>query len=101
MPPLIIHKGKKVNEIWTYGASPDVMVCASVKGYINKAIFYEYSIKWVSYLHHHKRLDRKNLLLLDAHKSHIYNLRFIRLMVKNNIEVLAIPSHITCATTPG
>ena len=73
MPPLIIHKGKKVNETLTYGASPDVMVCASVKGYINKAIFYEYAIKWVSYLHHHKRLDRKNLLLLDAHKSHIYN----------------------------
>ena len=22
MPPLIIHKGKKVNETWTYGASP-------------------------------------------------------------------------------
>ena len=32
MPPLIIHKGKKVNETWTYGTSPDVMVHASVKG---------------------------------------------------------------------
>ena len=100
MPPLIIHKGKKVNETWTYGTSPDVMVHTSVKGYINKAIFYEYAIKWVAYLSRHKRLERKNLLLLDAHKSHIYNLRFIRLMIKNGIEVLAIPAHTSHILQP-
>ena len=72
MPPLIIHKGKKVNETWTYGASPDVMVHASAKGYINKAIFYKYAIKWVSSLHCHKRLDRKNLLLAGClQKPHL------------------------------
>ena len=38
-----------------------------------------------------QEIRKKNLLLLDAHISHIYNLIFIRLMTKNGIEVLAIP----------
>ena len=38
-------------------------------------------------------LTRKKVWNLAAHKSHIYNIAFVRLMVHNNIEVMAIPSH--------
>ena len=100
MPPLVIHKGKHVNETWEYGCPPDIMLQASTKGYINKGIFYEYALKWVGWLRCNKRLDKVNLLLIDAHKSHIYNLHFIRLMVRNNIKVLAIPSHTSHIIQP-
>ena len=93
LPPLVIHKGHRVNDSWIQGTSPDIMVRASVKGYINKRIFYEYSLKWIQWLCRYKCLYKRHLLLLDVHKTHIYNIRFIRLMVCNNIEVMAIPAH--------
>ena len=93
LPSLIIHKGRRVDKTWLDGTPKDVMVKASPKGYINKGIFYHYSLKWVQWLKCNDRLKKKNLLLLDAHKSHIYNIDFVRLMVCNNIEVMAIPSH--------
>ena len=82
-----------MGKTWTIGTSRDVIVHASPKGYINKDIFFEYAECWVQYLRRKSRLDKTNIHLLDAHKSHIYNLKFIRLMVENNIEVLAIPAH--------
>ena len=99
LPPLIIHKGRRVNETWLDGIPKDVIVKASPKGYINKGIFYEYSLKWVQWLRCNDRL-KKNLLLLDVHKSHIYNIAFVRLMVCNNIEVMAIPSHTSHVLQP-
>ena len=39
LPPLVIHKGHRVNDSWIQGASPDIMVRASVKGYITKEYF--------------------------------------------------------------
>ena len=99
MPPLVIHKGKHVNETLEYGCPPDIMLQASTKGYISKGIFYEYALKWVGWLRHNKRLDKVNLLLLDAHKRHIYNLHFIRLMVRN-IQVLVIPAHTSHIIQP-
>ena len=100
LPPLIIHKGRRVNETWLDGIPTGIMVKASPKGYINKGIFYEYSLKWVQWLRHNDRLRKKNILLLDAHKSHIYNIAFVRLMVHNNIEVMAIPSHTSHVLQP-
>ena len=69
MPPLIIHKGKQVGKTWTIGASRDVIVHASAKGYINKDIFFEYAECWVQYLRRKSRLDKTNILLLDAHNA--------------------------------
>ena len=77
-----------------------IMVRASAKGYINRGIFYEYSLKWIQWLCRNQCLQKKNLLLLDVYKSHIYNLRFIRLMVHNNIEVMAIPAHTSHVMQP-
>ena len=73
LPSLIIHKGWRVNDTWIQDASPDIVIRASVKGYINKGIFDEYSPKWIQWLCRNHCLHKKNFLLLDAHKSHIYN----------------------------
>ena len=59
--PLILHKGKQVGKTWTIGASRDVIVHASVKGYINKDIFFEYAELWVQYLRRKSRLDKTNI----------------------------------------
>ena len=78
MPSIVIYKGKQVSKTWTIGTSRDVIVCTSVKGYINKGIFYEYAECWVQYLRRRNKLDKTNILLLDAHKSHKIILRFLQ-----------------------
>lgn len=100
LPPLIIHNGRRVNDTWIKGAPADIMVRASQKGCINKGILHEYSLKWIQWLHYNGCLAKKNLLLLDAHKSHINNIQFLILMVCNNIEVMAIPSHTSHILQP-
>ena len=47
-----------------------------------------------------KMFDRPHLLLLDAHKSHVYNIHFLKLMLEFIIGVLAIPSHTSHKIQP-
>ena len=95
MPPLIIYKGAKMSDLWLLNKPPNVTLHCSPKGWINKQVFFEYAQNWIRWLKKHEGLstDRKHLLIPDAHKSHIYNLQFLKLMTSNNIEVLAIPGH--------
>ena len=76
------------------------MVRASVNGWINKDIFLEYATRWLRWMHTWKLLDRPHLLLLDVHKSHVYNIQFLKLMKEFNIGVLAIPSHTSHKIQP-
>ena len=100
VPPMVIHKGGKVNAAWLRDAPIGVDVRASVNGWINHGLFLEYSTRWLRWMKNHKMLDRPHILLLDSHKSHIYNIRFIRLMKEFNIHVLAIPPHTSHHTQP-
>ena len=45
------------------------------------------------YLKTHKLLDRPHLLIIDLHKSHVYNVAFFDCMKANNIHVMAISPH--------
>ena len=99
-PPLVIFKGAKVSEAWQTNAPPNVTVRASTKGWINKDVFLNYAVRWVHWLKRNQRLGKPHLLLLDAHKSHIYNRPFLLLMVANKIEVLAIPGHTSHVLQP-
>ena len=99
-PPLVIFKGAKVNDAWVANVPSNITVKASPKGWINKDVFFRYSIRWVQWLKRCNHLNKKHLLLLDAHKSHIYNLPFLNLMVANKIEVLAIPGHTSHVLQP-
>ena len=44
--------------------------------------------------------NRKNLLIVDGHKSHLYNLPFYEAMRANGIEVLMIPPHMSHVLQP-
>ena len=92
VPPLIIHKGGKVSDTWHINCPVGVMVRASQKGWINRDILFEYTVRLIRFMKTHGLLGNQHLLLLDAHKSHIYNIRFIKMCKRFNIDVLAIPS---------
>ena len=74
VPPVIIHKGGKVSDTWQINWLVGVMVRASPKGWINRDIFFEYTVRWIRFMKTHGLLGKCHLLLLDAHKSHIYNI---------------------------
>ena len=93
VPPMVIHRGERVQEPWTQHASVGVCVAAMLKGYITKQKFHEYGAHFVRWLKTHKMLDRPHLLILDSRKSHVYNVAFFDLMKEMNIHVMAIPPH--------
>ena len=98
VPPMVIHKGERVQEPWTRDVPVGVHITATSKGYITRQKFHEYGARFVRYLKTHKIIDRPHLLIVDSHKSHIYNVAFFDLMIGMNIHVMAIPpphtSHI-------
>ena len=63
------------------------------KGYITKSRFHEYGLSFVKLLKANRLADKTNLLIVDGHKIHIYNLSFYEAMRVNNIEILTIPPH--------
>ena len=95
IPPVIIHKGEKVSDMWCINCPDGVMVQASPKGWINHDIFFEYTVRWIRYMKTQSLLGKCHLLLLDAHKLHAFNIRFIKICKCFSIDVLAIPSHMT------
>ena len=70
-----------------------VRLAATMKGYITKLKFHEYGMIFVKYLALFNLLDQPNLLIIDSHKSHVYNVTFYDEMKESNVHVLAIPPH--------
>lgn len=93
VPPMVIHKACRVQESWKIKAPGDVRLAATTKGYITKSRFHEYGIRFIRYLKQHGLADRPNLLIIDGHKSHVYNLPFYTTMRDNNVEIITIPPH--------
>ena len=98
-PPLIIHKGTYVSKDWLKNQQ-GARVAATTNGYITKLMFHEYAIRFVLFLRRNGMLDRPHLLLIDSHKSHVYNYPFLRNMLSNNIQVMAIPPHCSHIVQP-
>ena len=93
VPPLIIHKGQRVQETWNLKAPGNMKIAATERGYIMKSKFHEYGLHFVKFLKSNGLADKMNLLIIDRHKSHLYNLPFYKAMRANNIEILIIPPH--------
>ena len=66
VPPMIIHKGKRVQEDWVRKAPGDVRVAATTRGYITKAKFHEYGLRFAHYLRQQELNDRPNMLIVTA-----------------------------------
>ena len=95
-PPMVIHKGQWVQETWRMKAPGDMQLAATDRGYITKSRFHQYGVSFIKYLKQEGLANHKNLLIVDGHKSHLYNLPFYEVMRENNVEVLTIP----CPTLP-
>ena len=93
VPPLIIHKGQRVQETWQIKAPGNMKITATERGYIMKSKFHEYSLHFVKFLKANGLVDKTNLLIIDGHKSHLYNLSLYEAMRANNIEILTILPH--------
>ena len=98
--PLVIHKGQRVQETWRMKAPGEIQLSATTKGYITKSRFHQYGVHFIKFLKHEGLANRKNLLIVDGHKSHLYNLPFYEAMRANSIEVLTIPPHMSHVLQP-
>ena len=57
MPPLVIHKGSKMSDLWLLNKPPNVTLRCSPKGWINKQVFFEYAQNWIRWLKRHEGLS--------------------------------------------
>ena len=91
-PPIVIHKSTHVNQS-SLTNRQGARVAATTNGYIRESKFHEYAIRFVLFLKRNGLMDRTHLLIIDSHKSHVYNYPFLQYMLSNNIQVMAIPDH--------
>ena len=56
-PPVVIHKGQRVQANWSDGMPHFVKLAATSKGYITKHQFHQYSICFMQYLAQIGKLD--------------------------------------------
>ena len=75
-------------------------LAATKKGYITKSQFHEYGLAFIRYLKANGLADKTNLLILDGHKSHLYNFSFYKAMRVNNVKILTIPPHTSHIIQP-
>ena len=99
-PPMVIHKSQWVQETWRMKALGDMQLAATDRGYITKSRFHHYGVSFIKYLKQEGLANHKNLLIVDGHKSHLYNLPFYEVMRENNVEVLTIPPHTSHVLQP-
>ena len=102
MPPLVIFKANKIKPEWREAAPTGYMIRGSATGYINGRLFQEFGEHFVRFLTEKKILGGNNkvLLLLDMHKSHLFNLGFMEYMKSKNVEVCCFPLHCTHILQP-
>lgn len=100
VPPMVIFKGERVQAQWLDFAPKNMPIRATKSGYINANIFFEYMKMFVHFLNATGKLQEGNVLLLDCHYSHVFNLQFMDLMVANNIRVWSLHPHTTHAVQP-
>ena len=63
-PPLVLHKGQRVQANWSDSMPHFIKLAATSKGYITKHQFHQYGICFVQYLTKIGHLDRPNLLIM-------------------------------------
>ena len=76
--PMIL-KAAKVHTDWHDPAPSGYIMRVSASGYINRDLFLKYGEKFVSFLKEKHLLPSKKkiMILLDLHKSHLFNYQFM------------------------
>ena len=99
--PLIVFKGKRVNEELVNTAPAGWTVKFTENGWMNGIVFEQW-LQEVFIPHVNKtRADPKEhvLLLLDGHASH-ENLRVLEVAKENNVIIFCLPPHVTHVLQP-
>ena len=74
-----------MQENWMRKAPGDVSVAATSRGYVTKAKFPEYGLRFVRFLRQQELNDRPHILIVDSHSSHLYNLKAYRLLLTDPV----------------
>ena len=64
VPPMVLHKGGQVQDMWKLKAPGDIKIAATPKGYITKSRFHEYGLHFIKYLKQMGLADKNISLLL-------------------------------------
>ena len=102
VPPMVIFKASRVKPEWRKYAPSGYAVHASESGYISTKLFADYGEKFVKFLRESNLMTTgiKHVVLLDLHKSHLFNSSYMEYMQANNIEVCSFPPHCTHILQP-
>ena len=100
MPPLVVHRGTRVQESWSKNAPPRAVVKATSKGYVNEEVFYLWGQMFLHHLEKLGLINDNNVLTFDGHGSHVYNLPLMQDFQKNNISAVTFEPHTTHVTQP-
>ena len=99
MPPMVIFKCGKIEGRWREAAPSGYALRHSKTGYTNQELFAECGENFVHFLKE-KNFFVMVLLLLDCHKSHLFNLHFMQYMKAYGVEVCCFPPHCTHIIQP-
>lgn len=95
LPPFIIFKGKILPDVSKFPSGTTLK--ATLSGYIDHEIFLEFLKHFND--HRVKIQDKKCLLFLDGHKSHV-TVEAVDFCIENNIELVCLPPHTTHRLQP-
>ena len=101
MPPLIIFKGKRLQEDWLSKDTgvPGATYAVTDSSMMQGPVFFSFK-KIYKYLVDNGRSDGKpHVILLDGHASHL-TLEVIRFAMDNNLVLFQLPSHSSHITQP-
>jgi len=97
LPPMFIFPRKNYRDHFIRGGPVGSVGCAAQSGWINEELFCQY----LKHVIRHTRctVDRKILLILDNHESHI-SLQAIEMARANGVVMLTIPPHTSHRLQP-
>jgi len=95
LKPLVIFRGVRLKPEWLDGLPKDFTVTLrmSDNGWITKELFLAWAELFIAQLPKDDPLP--HILFLDGHGSHTYNMDFINLMRRHNVQVWCFPAHTT------
>ena len=99
---MVLFKAARIKDRWREAAPSGYMLKATESGYINADAFADYGKHFIEFLKKRNlwRPEQKHMVLLDLHKSHLFNVKYMRYIKEHNIEVCCPPPHCTYILQP-
>jgi len=97
IPPMLIFPRKNMNPRLLNGAPPGTVGATSPSGWINGDLY----LKWLKHFIQHTAatVDRKVMLILDNHESHV-TLQAYEMCRENGVIVVSLPPHCSHKCQP-